>query len=432
MTLDPEEFKRRREEFQQKQQDRQKKTIVKLVVAVIALMLCGVLIFAFVRSGTQTPSPTEPSQAPSDVLDTTPSDAPDVTQPEETTPIEPTSVIHIVAAGDLNVTDKVLAAGGANNDFSNVFLDVSYLLADAHLTTLNFEGTLCGAPYNSETASAPQTLATTLSSIGVDMLQLANSYAIHQGLSGLTTTVQNVRDAGLEPLGAYANNQEFESSKGYTIRYVKGIKIAFVSFTKGMDGLALPANGADCVNVLYTDYASTYQEIDTEGISAVLDAVEKEKPDVTIALLHWGSEYNDTISSSQTKIRDLMQEKGVDAIIGTHSHYVQKMEFDPVAGTFVAYSLGDFVGDADRPGSEYSVILDLEITRDNATGVTKITNFSYTPIFTAVEENAPLRVLRINEAISAYESGYIDRVSEANYNAMKYALDRIEARVKGE
>ena len=124
-----------------------------------------------------------------------------------------------------------------------------------------------------------------------------------------------------------------------------------------------------------------------------------------------------------------MQEKGVDAIIGTHSHYVQKMEFDAEAGTFVAYSLGDFVGDADRPGSEYSLILDLEITRDNATGVTKISNYSYTPIFTAVEENAPLRVLRINEAIAAYESGYIDRVSEANYNAMKYALERIEARI---
>lgn len=423
MALDPEEFKRRRQEHQQKQQAQQRKTVVKLIVAAIALILCGVLIFTVIRSASRS-NTTQPSQIPTETLSGEATDG--------TAPTEPTTVIHLAAAGDLNITDTVLAAGGASYDFSNAFLDVAYLLANAHITTLNFEGTFCGAPYNGETASAPQTLASTLSSMGVDLIQLANSYAIHQGLSGLKSTIQSVRDAGMTPLGVYSSPQEFKSEKGYTLRYIDGIKIAFVSFTKGMDGLALPANGTNCVNVLYTDYSSTYQEVDTEGISSILDAVAKEKPDLTVALLHWGSEFNDTISSSQVKIRDLMLEKGVDAIIGTHSHYVQKMEFDPGAGTFVAYSLGDFTGNADRAGSEYSVILDLEITRDNNTGETKISNYSYTPIFTAVEENAPLRVLRIKEAIAAYESGYIDRVSQENYEAMKYALDRIESRIKGE
>ena len=32
----------------------------------------------------------------------------------------------------------------------------------------------------------------------------------------------------------------------------------------------------------------------------------------------------------------------------------------------------------------------------------------------------------------AYEGGYIDAVSDQTYEAMKYALGRIEARVKGE
>ena len=427
MALDPEEFKRRRQERQQKQQAQNRKMVVKLIIAAIAIVLCGVLIFTVIRSASRSDIPTQPTQ-----LTTEPTQLPTGEQPESTAPMDPTTVIHLAAAGDLNITDTVLSAGGPTYDFSNVFLDVAHLLAGAHLSTINLEGTFYGAPYNGDTASAPQTLATTLSSMGIDMIQLANSYAIHQGLSGLKSTIQSVRDAGMEPLGVYSSPQEFKTGKGYTIRYVDGIKIAFVAFTKGMDGLALPANGANCVNVLYTDYSSTYQQVDTKGISAVLDAVAKEKPDITVALLHWGSEFNDTISTSQNKIRDLMLEKGVDAIIGTHSHYVQKMEFDPVAGTFVAYSLGDFAGSADRAGSEYSVILDLEITRDNTTGETKITNYSYTPIFTAVEEDAPLRVLRINEAIKAYESGYIDRVSEANYNAMKYALGRIEARIKGE
>ena len=225
---------------------------------------------------------------------------------------------------------------------------------------------------------------------------------------------------------------EASAAGGYTIRWCNGVKVAMVSFTKGMDGMALPAGNEGCVNLLYTDYATEYQQVDTEGITRVLEAVAKEQPDVTIALLHWGSEFNNTISESQKTIVSLMQGKGVDAIIGTHSHYVQELQYNPVSGTVVAYSLGDFVSDADRPGSEYSIILDLEITKDNTTGETKITDCSYTPVFTLVEEEKPVRVLRIREALKAYEEGYLDRVSQESYEKMKYALERIEARVKGE
>ena len=171
--------------------------------------------------------------------------------------------------------------------------------------------------------------------------------------------------------------------------------------------------------------------MDTEGIAKVLDAAAKERPDLTVAMVHWGSDFNDNISKSQTSIAKLMLEKGVDVILGTHSHYLQKMEFDAGAGTFVAYSLGDFVGDAARSGSEYSVILDLEITKNNDTGETKVTGFTNTPIFIRNEEDKPLQVLRIEQAMLAYEEGYLDKVSDQTYEAMKYALTRIEARVAG-
>ena len=151
-----------------------------------------------------------------------------------------------------------------------------------------------------------------------------------------------------------------------------------------------------------------------------------------MAFLHWGSEFNNNVSQSQQEICQLMQEKGVDAVIGTHSHYVQKLEFDPDSGTFVAYSLGNFFGDADQAGTEYSVLLDLEITKDHETGKTKITNYTYHPIFTMAEEDVPMRILRIREAMKAYEDGYLDKVSQTTYDAMAYALGRIEARVKGE
>ena len=216
------------------------------------------------------------------------------------------------------------------------------------------------------------------------------------------------------------------------IRNVHGIRIAFTAFTKGFyDSVTLPVGSEGCVNLLYKDYNSYYQQIDTEGISRVLDAAAAEKPDLIVAMVHWGSEKGDNVSNSQKKICNLMQQKGVDVIIGNHPNYLHQMVFDESAGTFVAYSMGDFFGDADEAGKEYSVLLDLEITKDNVTGETAVTGFSYTPIFTVAQENEPLRVVRIHEAMAAYEAGYIDKVTKETYDAMAYALERIEARITG-
>lgn len=340
------------------------------------------------------------------------------------------TVIHLVAAGDVNVTDAIVASGGPEYDYKNTFLDVAHLLAEGDITVVNFEGNLCGAPYGTTSGSAPQSLAEMLQKCGVDLMQLANSYSINQGISGLQATIQSVKDAGMEPLGVYGDERSYRSGKGYTVKEVEGVKIAFVAFTKGMNGMTLPQGSENCVNLLYTDYDSTYRNINRKTINAVMDAVEKESPDLTVAMLHWGSEYNDNISKSQEDIVAFLQERGVDAVIGTHPHFVHKMTYDPETGNFVAYSLGDLISDADRAGTEYSVILNLEITKTG--GNTKITGFSYTPIFTVAERGSALRTVRVAESMMAYDLNHISRVKLTTYDAMAYALERIEARVKGE
>ncbi|MDD6900092.1 MAG: hypothetical protein PUD29_08835, partial [Treponema porcinum] len=61
---------------------------------------------------------------------------------------------------------------------------------------------------------------------------------------------------------------------------------------------------------------------------------------------------------------------------------VQEVKYDETAGTLVAYSLGDFFGDAARGGTNYSIILDVEITKDPEKGTCRVTGYSYTPIYT--------------------------------------------------
>lgn len=427
MAFNMDELHRRKAQREQQRQERllqQKKVVTRLIIAGVVLIAVAALILVISLGAPD--SPGEQTNAPTQTSGSAVS-----TQEAETT-APPTTVVRFTAVGDLNVTEKVVASGGPSYDYTNTFMDVLPVLSEADLTVVNLEGILCGAPYGTRDRSAPQTMMNALVNAGVDLVQTANSYAIKKGVSGLGMTLANLRLAGLESVGAYANREEYEKNGGYTIRDVGGVKVAIVAFTKGMDGMALPAGSEDCVNLLYNDYASSYHDVDTEGITELLRRVEKKKPDVTIALVHWGSEYNDIHSDSQAKIRDLLLEQGVDAIVGTHPHYVQELEYDPDQGTVVAYSLGDFISDADRSGTEYSIALHLEITKDNVAGTAKITDCTYTPLYTAVQTDGSVRVVRLRPAIEAYQAGYLGRVSQEAYSGMEYALQRIEERVSPE
>ena len=410
------QLQRRESERQRRQQKKQqkRKILMGITAAVVIVGLC-LLVIALVNH-TSTPPPQE-------------------VPPQANTPTQPETVITLAFGGDLNVTDQVVSAGKTEDgyDYTAMFMDVAPLLAGSDTAVVNFEGNLCGSPYGSSGTRAPKELAQALSAAGVDLVQMANSCSLNNGLMGLESTLSALRDTGLEPVGAFASQEDFQQHKGFTLRMIQGVKVAFVSFTKGMNDLALPEGSEDLVNLLYTDYTSTYQEIDTERITDILDSVALEKPDITVALLHWGSEHNNQISDSQKQIVKLLQKNGVDAIIGTHSHYVQKVEYDSQAGTVVAYSLGDFVGDADRPGTNYSLVLQLEITKNNTTGETKITGMECTPIYTVTQANDAepvMRLLRIPQAIAAYEANSIGRVSEQTYNAMKSALSKVLSRIE--
>lgn len=430
MPLHDDEMNMRREKREaqrRKQQAEAKRLRITLILAAVVLVLCTAgIVFLTGRSDspeTTAAAETRPTQKPTQA-----------TEPATRAQKSTKTTIHIKAAGDLNVTNTVINAGVAvgGYNYTRAFMDVASTLSDADLTVLNLEGNICGEPYGSDTTSAPRELLEGLRNAGVDLIQMANSCTINNGLIGLTSTLQSIRAAGLEPVGAFASESEFRESKGYTITQAQGVKVAFVAFTKGLGGRGLPAGNDNLVNILYEDYASTYDKIDRTRITNILKAVEAEKPDITIALLHWGSEYNDDISDTQKSIVNLMKKQGVDVIIGTHPHTVQAIEYDELAGTLVAYSLGDFFGDASRGGTNYSIILDLEITKDSSTGTTKVTDYSYTPIYTVSEvETADgyRRVVRIDKTVEAWEENYLDKVSQSAKESMVYALERIEARI---
>ena len=369
---------KRRMEQRKRQKRQRRRLLLGLLAAVVVLGACGGALYYFT------------SRAPGDAGVSVQSQAA-ATEPPTEAPTEetrsrydPITTVHIRATGDLNVTDSVVDSGLAGNgyDYTRAFQDVASTLSSADLTLMNLEGNICGEPYGTATTSAPNKLLTALRGAGVDILQVANSCTINNGLIGLNSTLQSIRTAGMEPVGAYASSSEFKKSKGYTICEVQGIRIAVVAFTKGVGGRGMPDGSEDCVNLLYTDYESTYRKVNTDGITRVLKNAKAENPDFIIAMVHWGSENNDTISKTQQSIITLLQKNGVGLILGTHPHLVQQVEYDQSAGTLVAYSLGDFYGDGTRKGTNYSIILDVEITKYADKKTTKVTGYSYTPIYT--------------------------------------------------
>ena len=426
--------RQRREEMRRKQRAEQLRLKIGLIAAAVVLVIGGIALYKISTNpkpvGAETPNvqaqftPETTAQAP--------------TRPEPTTQpprgYQEPITIHIKAAGDLNITNATVSAGlsATGYDFTRSFMDVSHVLSDADITVLNFEGNVCGEPYGGETTSAPKEILVGLRNAGVDMVQTANSRSVQNGFIGLTSTLNAIRDAGLEPMGSYATPEEFQKAKGYTICDVQGVKVAFVAFTKGFLGMGLPTGSENCVNLLYEDYATNYDIVDKARINSILKSIAAEEPDITIAMLHWGSENNDVVSPTQKSIVTLMQKGGVDVILGSHSHTLQHIDYDPLKGTLVAYSLGDFFGDGVDGGTNYSIILDVEITKDPVAGTTKVTGFSYTPIYTLKETESAdgyRRVVRIEEAMQAYTNNYVDKVSADAYAGMEKAMTRIPERL---
>ena len=140
---DEEMNKRRekREAMRRKQQAEQRRLKFGLIAAAVVLVLCGVGIFVIARNAPQNASPAQTEAAVQETKQTKPTTQETQASSQQST----TTTIHIKAAGDLNITNAVVDSGltVGGYDYTNAFLDVAAVLADADLTVLNIWGTTC-------------------------------------------------------------------------------------------------------------------------------------------------------------------------------------------------------------------------------------------------------------------------------------------------
>lgn len=410
---------RRRRRFQQR---------VVLGVLVLILVLVLVLIVRGCRSrSAQTDSPKKSTAS------ATPDSAANHVEDQ------PDTVITLAAVGDIMVYDEQLEAArqpDGSYDFSGCFSAVSALTMGADFTVGNLELNFCGEPYSGRPDfRAPESLALALREKGFDLLQTANTYSIQNGISGLKSTINYLNTVGIDHVGTYAAEDDKQTNEGVLLKNINGIKIAFLGYTKGVNNRSLPEGSEYCVDLLYEDYDSEYKEVNTDAIVKSVKAAKALEPDLIVAMLHWGSEWDTTIVSTQDTITDLMFKNGVDVILGSHPHVVGPMKQVAVTTNsgeektcFVAYSLGNFLTSPDSQKYDYaaeSLILNLQITRNGKTGETSITGISYTPLYILKTESAtggtqyqvvPIRSAIQNELFPEMTETFTDAIAHLRAN----------------
>lgn len=306
-------------------------------------------------------------------------------------------------------------------DFSYVFEDVKYYLQTADIAVGNLETTFAGSEigYSSyPTFNSPEALAYNLKKLGLDVLCTANNHSLDKGYKGIEGTIKTLDDADIAHTGTYTSEEE---QNKILIQNVKGVKIAFLSFTYGTNGIPIPKGKDYCINL-----------IDNDLILKQLDLAKKENPDMICVFMHWGTEYVTKQLKSQEDLADFLFKNGVDVILGGHPHVLEPMEKRTITledgstkDGFVIYSLGNFVSGQNKENTKISAILNLSFTKNGKTGKISIDDVSYIPVYMYRSPSGTIKrykLLVIETAIANYESGADTSIGSAMYTTLKKAL----------
>ena len=198
---------------------------------------------------------------------------------------------------------------------------------------------------------------------GFNLVSLATNHTMDKNEQGVINSVNYWKQHKDKVVysGQWTSFEEREKEVSQV--YEKnGIKYAFLSYTTWTNGLETPV-GKEYLNNVYSD------EKATEDISKV-----KDKADVIIVAMHWGTEYSLGVDYSQEHISEHLASLGVNIIIGAHPHVVEPVEYINEGKTFVIYSLGNLIsdqeGDERLTGLMMSLIIKKVVNIDDTVTVT--------------------------------------------------------------
>lgn len=222
-------------------------------------------------------------------------------------------------------------------DFKPMFEYIKPISSKYDLVYYNQETILGGSSlgYSSYPRfNSPQEVGDAFIDAGFNMVSLATNHTMDKGEKGVINSVNywKTKKDKVVYSGQWISSEEREQEVSQ-IYEKNGIKYAFLSYTTWTNGLETPS-GKEYLNNVYSP------EKAAEDIQKV-----KNKADVIIVAMHWGTEYSLGVNAKQDEIANYLSNLGVNIIIGSHPHVVEPVEYINNGKTFVIYSLGNFISD---------------------------------------------------------------------------------------
>lgn len=260
--------------------------------------------------------------------------------PEPVKTIKPDEKTSFIAVGDNLIHGSIFLqaksrAGGNGYDFSYAYENISPYFKDFDIKFINQETIVNNAfePSHYPQFSSPIELGQQVVDMGFNAIGMSNNHSYDKGEKGIYSSLEFWDSIdGIEYFGFYTG----DDSKDIKYMEINGIKVAFLAYTSYTNGLSI--YDENCPYVISTnDYDTIERQVTTA----------KENADLVIVSCHWGYEDTNEVIPVQREIAQKLNEFGVDAIIGTHPHVIQTVEWieNEQTGqkTIVCYSLGNFI-----------------------------------------------------------------------------------------
>lgn len=291
--------------------------------------------------------------------------------------------VKLKAFGDIMAhMDQIQYAynkGGGEYDFSDQFTYLKDFVKDSDIAIGNYETTTNpNLPYTGfPRFNAPPAYLKTLKEIGFDIVTTANNHSCDTELEGVFSTMDAVKEAGLDYVGSFK-----DKSDRILFKEVNGIKLAFLAYTYGCNGredLIVPREEVE--NLCYLS--------DEDKIKKDISTAKSHGADFIVVYPHWGIEYQSMPSQEQIRLGREMIDWGADLVIGNHPHVVEPVEVyqakDGRAG-LIAYALGNFISCQNFENNndirvEQSLALEIDLEKDLTSGKKKIADVKLHPIW---------------------------------------------------
>jgi poly-gamma-glutamate synthesis protein (capsule biosynthesis protein) len=240
-------------------------------------------------------------------------------------------------------------------NYDDVFRYIKPVIEGADISIANLEVTLAGTPYTGYPQfSSPADLAVSCKNAGIDYLVTANNHAADRGKKGIISTIYKLDSIGIPHTGTFLNSSCRDSLTPLMI-YKNGISIALLNYTFSTNSIIV--QDPVIVNML-----------DKGLITKDVRKAKNKNADIIILFLHWGTEYDTIPAKDQTELADYFESIGVDLVIGSHPHVLQKMvrTINPVTekDDLVVYSLGNFISNQRKPKTDGGSMVRIELTRN--------------------------------------------------------------------